>query len=325
MRADRLVATLLVLQSRGRVTAAELAEELEVSVKTARRDLEALSMAGIPVYPQAGRNGGWQLLGGSRTDLSGLTQNEARTLFMVAGPASTATPEAKQALRKLVQALPETFRADAERAASSMVLDPGRWGSPVEAPPEFLAVLRDAVVAGKQIHIRYADRTRAETTRVVHPLGLVDKGSIWYLIANTDKGMRTFRVNRVRSVDVTTDPVDRPADFDLNEAWQNVVTHVEERRSEALAGSTAVIRVHRWAIVALRQSFGPSVKVIGPAEGEADDENGRLDVEVAAKNPVYIAERLAAWSSHVDVLSPPEVREHLVAIGHALIAHHGPG
>ena len=318
------MATLLVLQSRGRVTAAELAEELEVSVKTARRDLEALSMAGIPVYPQAGRNGGWQLLGGSRTDLSGLTQSEARTLFMVAGPASTATPEAKQALRKLVQALPETFRADAERAASSLVLDPGRWGAPAEAPPEFLGTLREAVAAGMQINIGYADRTRTETTRVVHPLGLVDKGSIWYLIANTDKGMRTFRVNRVRSVEFTSDPVDRPADFDLNEAWQNVVTHVEERRQEAQAGATAIVRVHRWAIHGLRQSFGPHVNVLGPADGEEDTENGRVDVEVSAKRTHYIAERLAAWSTHIEVITPQEVRDELVAIGRALIAHHGP-
>src|SRR4051794_17582454 len=128
MRADRLVATLLVLQSKGRVTAAELAEELEVSVKTARRDLEALAMAGIPVYSQAGKGGGWSLLGGARTDLSGLTADEARTLFLVAGPSSTVAPEAKAALRKLVQALPATFRADAEAAASAVVLDAARWG-----------------------------------------------------------------------------------------------------------------------------------------------------------------------------------------------------
>ena len=93
MRADRLVAVLLILQARGRVTAAELAEELEISERTARRDLEALAMAGIPVYSQAGRGGGWSLLGGSRTDLSGLTAAEARTLFLVAGPSASATPQ----------------------------------------------------------------------------------------------------------------------------------------------------------------------------------------------------------------------------------------
>src|ERR1700737_3110891 len=117
MRADRLVATLLFLQSRGRVTAEEVAEELEVSTRTARRDLEALAQAGIPVYSQPGRGGGWSLVGGARTDLSGLTAAEARALFLVAGPAA-ATPALKAALRKLVHALPETFRADAEAAAA---------------------------------------------------------------------------------------------------------------------------------------------------------------------------------------------------------------
>src|SRR5438477_5016186 len=117
MRADRLVAALLLIQARGRVTAADLAAKLEVSLATARRDLEALSAAGIPVYAQPGRGGGWELIGGARTDLSGLTADEARTLFMVAGPAAAATPEMKTALRKLVRALPEPFRASAETVA----------------------------------------------------------------------------------------------------------------------------------------------------------------------------------------------------------------
>src|SRR3984893_9925686 len=110
MRADRLVAILLRLQRRGQVTAAEAAAELEVSERTARRDLEALGMAGLPVYSTKGRNGGWGLAGGGRTDLSGLTEAEVRTLFLLAGPSSSATPELRAALRKLVRALPEPFR-----------------------------------------------------------------------------------------------------------------------------------------------------------------------------------------------------------------------
>ena len=153
MRADRLVATLLILQARGRVTAAELADELEISERTARRDLEALAMAGIPVYSQAGRNGGWSLVGGARTDLSGLTEDEARTLFLVAGPSAAITPEAKAALRKLVHALPETFRADAEAAASAVVLDAARWGATVPVAPRHLDVLQRAVgVAEDDLH-----------------------------------------------------------------------------------------------------------------------------------------------------------------------------
>src|SRR6478735_5554257 len=135
MRADRLVATLLLMQSRGRVTAAEVADELEVSVATARRDLEALSAAGVPVYPQAGRGGGWSLVGGARTDLSGLTSTEAQALFLLAGPAASVAPEIRSALRKLVQALPGTFRADAEAAARAVVVDPAGWGEAARALP----------------------------------------------------------------------------------------------------------------------------------------------------------------------------------------------
>src|SRR5262245_18814561 len=166
MRADRLVATLLLLQARGRVTAKEVADELEVSIRTARRDLEALSIAGIPVYSQAGRNGGWSLVGGARTDLTGLTAAEARTLFLVAGPSSAVTPAAKAALRKLVQALPETFRAEAEKAASAVVLDPARWGDSAPPPPPHLETLQHAVVEGVQVRLGYRDRERALTTRI---------------------------------------------------------------------------------------------------------------------------------------------------------------
>src|SRR5687767_7212747 len=143
MRADRLIAALLVLQSRGQVTAAELARELEVSVATARRDLEALSAAGVPVYSQAGRGGGWRLLGGARTDLSGLTAHEAQALFLLVGPAAPAAPAVRSALRKLLRALPSTFRADAEAAAGAVVVDPARWGESERERPGPVEVLQD--------------------------------------------------------------------------------------------------------------------------------------------------------------------------------------
>ncbi len=142
MRADRLVATLLLMQARGRVTASELAGELEVSVATARRDLEALSAVGIPVYPQPGRGGGWSLLGGARTDLSGLTAPEAQALFLLVGPAAAVSEEAKAALRKLVRALPQTFRADAEAAASATMIDPTRWSGRDRRRPEMVDLLQ---------------------------------------------------------------------------------------------------------------------------------------------------------------------------------------
>ncbi|MDQ1384347.1 MAG: hypothetical protein QOG65_1726, partial [Actinomycetota bacterium] len=232
MRADRLVAVLMLLQTRGRVTAGEVAAELEISERTARRDLDALAMAGLPVYSQPGRNGGWELLGGARTDLSGLNAAEARALFLVAGP-SPASPELKAALRKLVRALPEPFRADAQAASTAVVVDPNEWGraTPTRPPPEHLEALQRAVIEGEQVELAYVARDRTATTRVIHPLGLAAKGSVWYLVAHTDAGLRTFRVDRVTAVAGTGDEVVRPEGFDLADAWRLISAEVDQLRA----------------------------------------------------------------------------------------------
>ncbi len=239
MRADRLVAVLLLLQRRGQVTTAEVAEELEVSERTARRDLQALGMAGLPIYSRQGRNGGWRLAGGGRTDLSGLSAAEARALFLVAGPSSSATPEVRSALRKLVRALPEPFRTDAEAAATAVVIDPTGWDRPV-APrptPEHLEAVQRAVIKGEQISLGYVASDRVRTTRLVDPLGLAAKGSAWYLVAGTDAGLRTFRVDRIASVTSTGQAVARPEGFDLAEAWRLISAEVDERRTPVRAAA----------------------------------------------------------------------------------------
>jgi predicted DNA-binding transcriptional regulator YafY len=313
VRADRLVATLLLLQARGRVTAAEVAEELEVSVRTARRDLEALSMAGIPVYSQAGRGGGWSLVGGARTDLSGLTATEARALFLLAGPSSSVTPDAKTALRKLVQALPETFRAEAEAAASAIVLDPASWGREPPKPPPHLEVLQQAVVDGVQVRLGYSDRERTETERVVHPLGLVAKGAVWYLVADTAAGLRTFRVGRVRSVVLTEDPVLRPEGFDLAEHWRQVVAEMDERR----ATFRVQVSVDRQAVGWLRGQFGTQLTV---GDTTAD---GRVDAEIRAHSSESAARELAMYGDYVQVVAPDEVRTQLARLGTELVDRYG--
>ena len=309
MRADRLVATLLFLQARGRVTAAEVADELEVSIRTARRDLEALSLAGIPVYSQAGRGGGWSLVGGARTDLSGLTAAEARTLFLVAGPSSAVTPEAKAALRKLVQALPETFRAEAEKAAAAIVLDPARWGDVAPETPPHLEALQQAVVQGVQVRLGYSDRTRAATERTVHPLGLVAKGNVWYLVGDTDAGLRTFRVWRVRSVELTDEPVVQPADFDLAEHWKTVVAEMDQRR-----GSTKVtVLADSEVLWPLRGHFGTRMEIGATAA------DGRVEVTLGFPEHARPAMELAGYAFVLEVVDPPDVRIELEAMGAQLV------
>lgn len=313
MRADRLVATLLLLQARKRVTAAEVARELEVSERTARRDLEALSAAGLPVYPQPGRGGGWELLGGARTDLSGLTAAEAQTLFMVAGPAAAATPELKAALRKLVRALPEPFRGPAQTAAASVVIDPGGWGQTRQAwSPPYLSALQTALAAGMRVRLGYGDRTGNTSTRLVSPLGLAMKGTVWYLVANTDAGLRTFRVGRVTSVEQTDVPVDRPADFDLEAQWQRVVANVDELRAPYRVHA----RVDADAMQLLRWIFDRRLRM----EDETPDERGRVAVSVGGQHLEMLTAQLAGLGARVEVTHPPEARAALARIGRELVA-----
>jgi len=314
MRADRLVATLLFLQRQGRVTATQVADELDVSTRTARRDLEALALAGIPVYSQPGRGGGWSLVGGARTDLTGLTATEARTLFLVAGPSSAVTPEAKVALRKLIQALPETFRAEAEQAASAIVLDPAAWGRDSPEPPPHLETLQHAIVTGVQVELGYRDRKGNVTERTVHPLGLVSKQHTWYLIAGTGAGQRTFRVWRVQSARLTDDPLVRPPDFDLQHAWETVAANIAELRGQQTVSALVEPRAIGW----LHAQFGADR--VSVQSTTTDD--GRLHVEItfpATHTPVA---ELAGLAHVLEVLEPVSLRAGLHGLGQQLVAQY---
>ncbi|PRX45016.1 putative DNA-binding transcriptional regulator YafY [Prauserella shujinwangii] len=315
MRADRLVAALLFLQARGRVTAAELATELEVSVATARRDLEALSTSGVPVYPQPGRGGGWALLGGARTDLSGLSAAEAQALFLLVGPAAAVSGEAKAALRKLVRALPRTFRADAEAAAGATMIDPARWGEPDRDRPEPLDLLQDAVIRRRELRLTYVSGARQRSERVVAPWGLVDKDDIWYLIAGTERGRRTFRVDRIGHAEATGGTFERPADFTLAAAWDEVVGEVEQRRSRTWA--TVLVPVRFLGV--LRDQFGRHCH----HDGEHDD--GRARVRLGAPTPLDIARHLAGWGALVEVEEPRSVRAELARLGAELTGRYSAG
>ncbi|OBG32930.1 MULTISPECIES: helix-turn-helix transcriptional regulator [Mycolicibacter] len=314
MRADRLVATLLLLQQRKQVTALEVARELEVSERTARRDLEALSVAGVPVYSMQGRGGGWRLLGGARTDLSGLTASEARALFLVAGPASTATPEVKAALRKLVRALPEPFREQAEAAATSLVVDPRHWGASevVPRPPQFLDDLQEAVIRGVQIRLGYVDRQGSETERTVHPLGIVAKGPTWYLVSHTEAGRRTFRIDRVSSVQFTDDPVQRPQGFDLAQSWREIADEVDRKRTPIEIQALCVSD----GLGLLRMMLGGRLEVGGSTP------DGRIEVVIRGHNEYALAGQLAGLVEWLEVTGPQGVRDHLAAIGTALAARY---
>lgn len=315
MRSDRLVAILLMLQRREQVTAAEVAAELEVSERTARRDLDALAQSGVPVYSIQGRAGGWRLLGGGRTDLSGLTASETRALFLVAGPASTATPAVRSALRKLVRALPEPFRNEAEAAATSLILDPRNWGSSRAAlPPPFLADLQDAVIRGVQVRLRYVDGEGAESERIIHPLGIVAKGPSWYLVAYTESGRRTFRIDRVSSALVTDEPVVLPGAVDLSESWQEIADDIDRRRPSP-------VEIHATCapdgIDKLRIAVGDELETVGVTA------DGRIAVVIHGPSEYGLAGLLSGLVEWLDITEPAGVRDHLAAIGQALAERYG--
>ncbi|GAB2605922.1 transcriptional regulator [Paractinoplanes abujensis] len=305
MRAERLVAALLFMQTRGRVTAAELARELEISVATARRDLEALSAAGIPVYPQPGRHGGWQLVGGARTDLSGLTAREAQALFLLAGPSAESSEEIKAALRKLVRALPETYRSSVQAAADATLIDPARWGALSRERPDEVRQLQAAIVGRQRVRFDYRGASRS-----ADPWGLIDKDGVWYLIAGTAQGRRTFRLDRLGGLEVTAETFERPDDFDLDTAWGEVVGAMEERRSR----TWATVLIPARFVWVLRDHFGRH------CHPGAEAEDGRVRVRVGAATPLDIARTLSGWGATVEVLEPSSVRAELADIGTELRA-----
>ncbi len=312
VRADRLVAVLLILQRRGQVTAAEVARELEVSERTARRDLDALGAAGLPVYAVQGRGGGWRLLGGGRTDLSGLSSGEVRALFMVAGPHAETTPEIRAALRKLLRALPEPFQDEASAAASSTFTDTTPWQdtSGNRPPPPLLPAVQDAVIVGDELMLDYVDRTGTATQRPIAPLGVVSKGSIWYLIADTEAGQRTFRVDRIRSVEATGRHAPRPADFDLGATWAEVMAGMEEMWAPLEARGVVAPRV----LSVLRHVLGQRVAIGRP------NDDGWVEVVIRGRSPEILAAEIAGFGSDILIDSPPALRAELARIGASLTA-----
>jgi predicted DNA-binding transcriptional regulator YafY len=320
VRADRLVAILLLLQTHGQLTAADLAERLETSERTIRRDLDALSASGVPVYAQRGRGGGWALLGGHRLNLSGLTAAEAEALFLVAGPERLAGlgvgPGVTSALRKLLAALPAPLRDHATAAHAAVHVDPARWGRQPEWP-RHLDTLRQAVVAGVQVDLAYAKPRQPSATRRVHPFGLVSKGGTWYLIAGTSAGLRTFRVSRVRGVEVTADPVERPEDFDLAEAWEAVVAQLPRPTEGVVVELRAEPQIEGW----LRASLGHWAHLTSLGRPAAGD---REVFQATFPNPAVAAANLAAFGQGVEAISPPEVRQELARLGRDLLARYGP-
>jgi len=303
MRATRLVSLLLLLQTRGQLTAAEISSALEVSVRTVHRDVESLSAAGVPVEAVRGPAGGYRLAGGYRTRLTGLTADEAEALFAagIPGPAAELGlgGELAAARLKLLAALPHELQERATRASRLFHLDTRGWFRAEDTVPH-LPALASAVWSGRRVRLRYREGGRV-VQRTVDPLGLVLKGGAWYLVAHRSAGMRVYRVSRVASVRALAEELRRPSDFELRRFWDEWSRDFEQR----LARVQVTVRVHA------------DVRRFLPGE-PAIDEDGTAVVWFSHLGDAY--RELLRFGSQVEVLQPAELRDRIAATGREVAA-----
>ena len=329
MRASRLVTTLLLLQTRGRMTAAELARELEVSERTVHRDVDALSEAGVPIYAERGPHGGVQLVDGYRTRLTGMTAEEAEALFLsgLPGPAAelglgTVMTAARL---KVLAALPPELRARASRLVERFHLDAAGWFKAGEAVPH-LPVLAEAVWESRRVRVSY-DRGDRNVERVLEPMGLVLKAGIWYMVATTDGHVRTYRVSRVEGAEPTQEPFERPETFDLAAYWAES-TAAYEREAPRLE---VTVRVDPDRLAHLTDLVGEAA--IAAAErldangdgttADAPDPDGWTRLRLRMEWPEEAPRRLLAMAAYVEVLEPPELRERIIAMAREVLDRYG--
>ncbi|MER6946785.1 WYL domain-containing protein [Nonomuraea sp. NPDC000554] len=321
MRADRLVSLVLLLRQHGRLSAAALARELEVSTRTVLRDIEALSAAGVPVYAERGRHGGFALLPGFRTELTGLNHDEALAL-LVAGSRRGAQAfglgsALASAMLKVVDALPESYRDTAAGAAERLLIDPetdllSRRLVAEEVPDTIAAEVLRAVFAGHKLRIHYAAMDQTPKWRTVDPIGLVTVRDRGYLLATRSGADRTYRLSRVLAAKELAEPAQRPDRVDLDRAWQ-------ERSTQFRAGGdqvTVLVRVHP----ARREDLvGTALAVLA----EEADSDGWLRLEVTFQDPRHAEWALWQLATNAEALAPQWLRDSLRNRAAAIATRYG--
>jgi len=307
MKADRLLSALLLLQAHGRLTGRELAKRLEVSMRTVHRDMEALSASGVPIFALRGSRGGWQLDEDWRTRVPGLDAAELRALLMaqprVLGDSRLAAA-AERALDKLMAALPVSLRDQATSIRQRLYVDTSGWRGPSE-DLSMLPIVQDAVSRDRRLEFRYWRAGRERVERAVDPLGLVAKGSTWYLVARTADGLRTYRVSRIEEARVLETPCDRPADFDLGAYWKSSTKQLRDgwRRYGATLRLEpgAAKQLQMWQIT----SPAPSAQDSGAAEW--------VTLRVQFEDEEQACFAVLGLGPRVDVIEPAGLRDRVAA------------
>ena len=307
MKSSRLIRILLLLQLNGQMNATRLADELEVSVRTVYRDVEALMMAGVPIYSTPGPAGGYRLVDGWRTRLTGLTTEEADALFLAGLPGPAAelglgTVVAVAGL-KIESALPPELRGRTARIRERFHLDAPGWFTGQDPAPH-LAEVADAVWNRRRLAVRYR-RWAGEVERVVDPLGIVLKGGFWYLVARADGEVHTYRVSRILELETTVDVFDRPDGFDLEAYW---VANAEGYQAAVLP-SRARVRLSPRAMERLAALLGPEAERLARREATEPDGDGWIETDLAVEtDQVKAAREILRFGSDAEVLGPPALR-----------------
>lgn len=318
MRAGRLISILLLLQSRGRMTAPQLAAELEVSVRTVYRDIQALHTAGIPLYSDAGPAGGYQLVGGYRTRLTGLTADEAQTLFLAGVPQAAAELGLGSVLAgaqlKLQAALPDGLREHAARIQERFHLDAPGWYYDGDSP-DHLAAVAGTVWHQQRAEIHYR-RWAAPTdvTRIVDPHGIVLKAGNWYLVARTGGGFRTYRISQILALRVTGERFSRDPGFDLPSYW---ASQVAEFRA-GLRRDTATIRLSPAGRTRLRELMGSAVIEAVDATATDPDDGGWVTAIVPIESLEHAKSEFLRLGAEAEILTPDALRTQMAAIARSL-------
>lgn len=305
MRASRLLSILILLQMRGRMNAEALAEEFEVSVRTIYRDIDQLSAAGVPVYAERGRTGGFALLDGYRTKLTGFTPAEADALLL-AGVGGVAADlgigaELAAAQLKLLASLPPDAGASAQRVAARFHLDPVRWYANAD-DTGFLPSLAAAVWGEKRVRVKY-ESWKDVVERELDPLGLVLKGGVWYLVANVKGEPRSYRVSNISELAVTEAGFARPARFNLERYWKRWTKEFEAR----LYSGRATVELSREGLRVLRE-VSPMAAQAVDAKHRAAKREGWVRAEIPVEGPDYSARQLLSLGEEVRVIGPPALR-----------------
>jgi predicted DNA-binding transcriptional regulator YafY len=315
MRADRLFSIVLLLQSNGQLTARNLARRLEVSERTIHRDMEALSGAGIPVVAERGTGGGWSLLGEYRTSLTGLNEAEIQSLFVTKPSRLLADLNLEKAsegaLLKLLAAMPPLHRRGAEYARQRIYVDVAGWSRSEETVP-LLHLLQDAIWHERKVRMNYGRGECGSAERLVDPLGLVAKGSVWYLVAAVEGETRSYRVSRIEAAEMLDAPCVRPIEFDLAAFWEQ---------------SAAEFRAHlpRYrARVRVRQEIVPRLPYSGrfariEQTGRAD-ENGWVEVSLRFDVEEMACEYALGFGTQLEVLEPLALREKVLEAAKSVVA-----